>query len=320
MNHVVDRIGQGRYWRWLILLVSLALVIVLIPWAALPAEIALLQKQLHFHLTKHIARVETAPWQYGTSLILVSFLYGVFHAIGPGHGKAVIVGYLGTQRNEQVAQGVKISFLASLLQALVAIVLVTGIAQLLNLSLGSAKQYGKHLEMASYVLVVLLGTMVVFRAILRLYKQYSLNSIKNPVHHHHSEMAHSCSCQHSYVPESKQDARQRGLVVLSMGLRPCTGALVVLMYAYVVNVYAFGIAATLAMGVGTGLTVAILAFATIIFRNWLMKWLERDSGSERKRYGYFGSGLMLLGGLLLLALGLSLLMTAGIAPVNHPLL
>jgi nickel/cobalt transporter (NicO) family protein len=320
MNYVINGISRRKYWFWLILLLGIVTVsaIVLIPWGNIPGAIAVLQKQLHLLLTEHISRVESAPWQYGTSLIMISFLYGVFHAIGPGHGKAVIVGYLGTQKSEQISHGIKISFLASLLQAIVAIVLVTGIAQLLNLSLGAVKQYGASMEIASYILVILLGTVIILRAIRRLYNQRSRNVGKHS--HQHSEMKHSCGCQHSYTPDSKQDVRQRGLVILSMGLRPCTGALIVLMYAYVVNVYAFGITATLAMGIGTGLAIAILACATILFRDRLVKWMERDGENRRESYLYLGSGLMLLGGVILVALGLSLLMVTSAVSVNHPLL
>ncbi|MGG7054176.1 nickel/cobalt transporter [Nitrosomonas sp. ANs5] len=318
MNHWVDGMHLKKYWLWSVMLVGVGLLVSLIPWSEVPSAIAALQKQLHLRLTTHISQVEASPWRYGTSLILVSFLYGVFHAIGPGHGKAVIVGYLGTQKNEQIVHGIKISFIASMLQAIVAIMLVTGLFQLLNLSLASVKQYGAKIEMASYLLVILLGVVICVRAWLHFYKR------RMPNHQHthtHADHGHACGCQHSYVPDARQDIRQRGLVILSMGLRPCTGALIVLMYAYVVKVEIFGIAATLAMGVGTGMTVAMLAYLTIIFRDRLLKWIERNDRMKSGVQLFLVPGLMLFGGVLLITLGSSLLwVTHAAAPIGHPLL
>lgn len=313
--NIVNGVGQKKYWMWSALSFSVILMVVLIPWASIPGMVVTLQRQLHSLLSEHISHVAASPWQYGTSLILISFLYGVFHAIGPGHGKVIIAGYLGTQRSERIGHGVKISFLASLLQAVVAIVLVTGIAQLLYLSPGIVRRYGTDIEMASYILIILLGGMICLRAWLHLYRKRHLNTFS-----HLAAEKHACGCQHGYLSGSRDDMKQRALVILSMGLRPCTGALIVLMYAYMVNVYVFGVVAVLAMGIGTGLAVALLACLTVIFRDRLVKWVKRNDESRGRIYPYLDSGLMLFGGLMLMVLGVSLLMMANTIPPHHPLL
>ena len=71
----------------------------------------------------------SAAW----GLFGLSFVYGMFHAAGPGHGKAVISSYV--VANEQTwRRGVVLSFASALLQALVAIALVGVAAALLNAS------------------------------------------------------------------------------------------------------------------------------------------------------------------------------------------
>jgi len=312
-------VGNKNFWLVLSICLGMSLGIFLIPWTSLLTDIATLQKQLHGLLTGHVSQVENSPWQYGAGLIFISFLYGIFHAVGPGHGKAVIVSYLGTQSQEQISQGIKLSFLAALLQAVVAIVLVTVAAQLLDLSMGTTRKYSHHLEFASYILIILLGGLIFLRALRSLHKLRSAES-RHLLQDLESGSGHACACEHHYVPEMKYDKRQRGLVILSMGLRPCTGAVLVLMYAYVVNVYIFGVMATLAMGVGTGLAVALLAAVTVLCRTSLLKLIAQQ---ESKRYTFlrfFGAGLMLAGGVLLALLGVSLLMLTDIAPVSHPLL
>lgn len=312
-------IANKNLWLVVVLCLGALLTVFLIPWATLLATVAMLQKQLHILLTEHVSQVENSPWQYGSGLILISFLYGIFHAVGPGHGKAIIISYLGTQNQEQMSHGIRLSFLAALLQAVVAIVLVTVTAQLLDLSMGSARKYGHYLELASYILVVSLGGLICLRAIRKLHALRLSNS--RHLHQHVvSGSHHACKCQHHYVPETTDDNRQRGLVVLSMGLRPCTGAVLVLMYAYVVDVYVFGVMATLVMGVGTGIAVALLAMATVYCRTRLLKWVTLQDDKEHLLVRFLFAGLMLTGGILLLLLGVSLLMVTDIVPVSHPLL
>ncbi len=323
-------IEKKYFWLILVLLSGLLLTIFVISWPTLLTEVATLQKKLHVLLTEHISQVEHSPWQYGSGLILVSFLYGVFHAVGPGHGKAIIISYLGTQSHEQMSQGIKLSFWAALLQAVVAIALVTVIAQILDLSMGTVRKYSHNLEMVSYVVIILLGGGICLRALwgfhkLRLSKhEQAIHSDVNKIEHSYrrteSETLNTCGCQHHYVPETGYDGRQRWLVVLSMGLRPCTGAVIVLMYAYVVNSYIFGVLATLAMGVGTGLAIALLAVVTVLCRVRLLESMAYQDGKRYVLFQFFGIGLMLAGGVLLLLLGVSLLMMTDAAPINHPLL
>lgn len=324
-------IGRKKFWLVLVPVLGIAVAVIFwIPWSSLLTTVAALQKQLHVLLTEHISQVAHSPWQYGSGLILVSFLYGVFHAVGPGHGKAVIVSYLSTQSHEQISQGIKLSFWAALLQAVVAIVLVTVTAQLLDLSIGGARKVGHHLEMVSYVVIILLGSGICLRALwgfhkLRLArheqtKHSDINESEHAHQHSASETHQACGCQHHYVTETGYDGKQRWLVVLSMGLRPCTGALIVLMYAYVVNVYVFGVIATLAMGVGTGLAIALLAFVTVLCRTRLLGWVAQQDSNRYTLFQFFGIALMLTGGVLLLLLGVSLLMLTDTAPLPHPLI
>ena len=61
------------------------------------------------------------------TLLAISFAYGIFHAAGPGHGKAVISSYL-VANEETARRGIVLSFASAMLQALVAVALVGGSA------------------------------------------------------------------------------------------------------------------------------------------------------------------------------------------------
>src|SRR5690348_17381908 len=88
------------------------------------------------------------------TLLGISFLYGIFHAAGPGHGKAVISSYL-VANNETWKRGVALSFASAILQALTAILIVGIAAALLG---ATAKMMGdtvRIIEIVSYGLIVL---------------------------------------------------------------------------------------------------------------------------------------------------------------------
>ncbi len=311
------------------------------------------QKTLHTMLASHISHVSEKPYQYGGALVAMSFGYGVFHAVGPGHGKAVIVTYLGTN-NESVRRGIFISFSAAILQALIAIVLVSALARLLKFKLAEVHNYGNDMALVSYILVIMLGGMLVITAlrrlgILRLPKAHRRTShhdhhlapqsskqslafshLQAPssygAGHDHSrksdqsrEHSSSCGCSHAHVPEENESIWQTLTVILSMGFRPCSGAIVVLIYAHLVGVYGYGVAATLIMGIGTGLSVSLIAVAALYARSWLER-LASETGGERFFSGLASSHFIrLLGGVVLVILGWSFYSAATMLTSNHPL-
>src|SRR5215831_12148358 len=95
------------------------------------------------------------------SLLAVSFAYGIFHAAGPGHGKAVISSYLVANR-ETARRGIALSFASALMQSLVAITVVAVIAWLLNATAKTMCGAEGAIEIASYALIALFGLRLVW--------------------------------------------------------------------------------------------------------------------------------------------------------------
>src|SRR6202048_2746328 len=103
-----------------------------------------------------LIRAAKADGSAAWSLMGLSFLYGIFHAAGPGHGKAVISSYL--VANEQTwRRGVVLSFASALLQALVAVVLVAIAAALLHATAATMGRAVNVIEIVSYSLIILIG-------------------------------------------------------------------------------------------------------------------------------------------------------------------
>ena len=95
------------------------------------------------------------------TLLAISFAYGIFHAAGPGHGKAVISSYL-VANQETARRGIVLSFASALLQALVAVVVVGICAWLLNATAKTMCGAEKAIEIASYALIAAFGARLVW--------------------------------------------------------------------------------------------------------------------------------------------------------------
>ncbi len=303
-------------------LLLVALVSAYWQWDGIVQYIVTLQKELHGLLARHILAISKDTDGFGSSLIALSFGYGVFHAIGPGHGKAIIVTYLATHK-EKTSKGIIMSFAAAMMQALVAIILVTVLAEILQYKFSQVRDYGGDIAVASYVLVIILGLMLFLKTGYRLVKSglaFSKAHDEHASHHDHHHHHGSCGCNHAYVPDDKQTFFETVMVVLSMGMRPCSGAIVVLIYAHLVGVYFYGMLSTILMGVGTGLSVCLLAVIAQSARSWLEKVIirkENDSWLSRLPITDY---VRLLGGIILIFLGWSFYNAASIAMTNHPLL
>lgn len=183
----------------------------------------------------------------------LSFAYGVFHAAGPGHGKAVISSYL-IATGEGFRRGVALSAAAALLQALTAIVVVALFAVLLRTTAATMSDATWWFEAASYVAILGVGLFLVWRK-----GGGFLRALRGEPSHVHGP---ACAHGHGVDPkltEGRIDWRQAGGAVVAIGLRPCTGALLALVFALSQGIFLAGVAATLAMALGTAATVAAIA-------------------------------------------------------------
>jgi nickel/cobalt exporter len=245
------------------------------------------------------------------TLLAISFAYGVFHAAGPGHGKAVIASYL-IANEETARRGVVLSFASALLQALVAVVVVGVGAWLLNVTAKTMCGAERAIEIASYALIAAFGARLVWSkggGFVRALQAERAPPLAVAAHHHdHGPLhVHDAHCGHSHGPMPEQLAGpggwQRGLgAIVAVGLRPCSGAILVLVFALAQGLFWAGIAATFVMGLGTAITVAVIAVLAVS-----AKGAVRRFGAGRE-----GNGALVMRGIEFCAAGLVLLLGAGL--------
>ncbi|HXM31935.1 MAG TPA: nickel/cobalt transporter [Xanthobacteraceae bacterium] len=226
-------------------------------------------------------------------LAWLSFLYGIFHAAGPGHGKAVISSYL-VADDATMKRGIVLSFAAALAQAISAVTLVGIAALVLGATAKAMNDTVRYLELGAYGVIVLFGISLAWRKGRAFFAALSNRREEHHVEHHHDHHHHDHGhhdhghghdhvrdehCGHSHGPEPSElkgkGWLKRGLTaVIAVGLRPCSGAILVLVFALSQGIFAIGVAATFAMAFGTAITVTAIALLAVWGKGiaiWLTK-------------------------------------------------
>lgn len=252
-------------------------------------------------------------------LLSSSFAYGVFHAAGPGHGKAVLTSYM-IASETALRRGLLLAGLAALLQGAVAIVLVGVAALLFRATAGEMNDAAQWIEVLSYAAIAALGARLVFTKGRAFYaalqapaaapaNRFACEAIDDPAH------VHGPDCGHYHAPDpttlTGPSFRWRDAVatVIAAGLRPCSGAILVLVFTLSQNMFAAGVAAVLAMSAGTALTTGALASLAVYAKSAAMRW----SGPESRRALLIGRGAELVAALIVLLMGGALLAGYGLS-------
>ena len=301
-------------------------------------------------------------------LIGLSFAYGIFHAAGPGHGKAVISSYM-VADEVALRRGILLSFVSALLQGLTAVAVMLLAYFVLRGTAVSMTDAAWFMEIMSFVFVTLFGAWLLWRklgpAILRLFGKgpvctlsaahaghshgghshgghshaahgHSAHAHSHALHahDHHDHAAHDHShdhgthdhahhdhaageicdtCGHSHAPDpallsgDRFDWRTAWSAVAAVGIRPCSGALIVLSFALLNGLWLGGLLSVLAMSLGTAITVSALATLAVTAKNWAVYFAGdgRMGNHIHSIVEIGGAAFVFLFGLLLLSASLA---------------
>jgi nickel/cobalt transporter (NicO) family protein len=295
------------------------------------AQAWVLEKQAQFNreLAAAVRSLKTAsPLSATLMLAALSFAYGVLHAAGPGHGKAVISSYV-LADGRTVRRGILLAFLAALIQALSALLVVGVLVLLLRATGLQIRAMEAWLETASWALVALVGVWLLY---------YQLRSVFRPAlahaghHHHHADphLAHREGHAHSHEPHGHPHQHAHGhddacevcahlpaaaelqgdwswrralALAFAVGVRPCTGAILVLVFAIGQGLLWAGVLSTFAMALGTAITVSVLAASAVGFRELAARLAGGSATSKWADRVQMAAGLV--GASLVLVLGAS---------------
>lgn len=219
------------------------------------------------------------------SLWGLCFAYGFVHAAGPGHGKIVIGGY-GAAARVTATRLVGLSLAAALAQAAMAVLLVY--AGVLVLGWGRdrmAATADQVMAPLSYGLIALVGLWLVWRGVRKVWRQTAADH----GHHHHPHDhagGHCDTCGHAHGPsvaeaEAVRSWRDAIAIIAAIAIRPCTGALFVLILCWRFGIDAAGIGGAVAMGLGTAAFTTLVAVAAVAFRESALAQTRDGAASLR---------------------------------------
>ncbi len=234
------------------------------------------------------------------SLLAVGFAYGVFHAAGPGHGKSVISAYL-VADEKALRKGFALSFAAAFVQATVAILIVGAVNLVLRATASTMNKLATNVELASFIAIAVLGLAITWRKSGKVLGVLAL--ARNPLGPTQED-----GCDHVHMPPPEEISRltrwrDMAGVALAAGIRPCGGALIVLVFSLAQGLFAAGIAATFAMALGTALTTSAIAAVAVFAKTVAL----RIAGGRGASGAIAVAGLELLAAAFVLVLGASLL-------------
>ena len=269
-------------------------------------------------------------------LVGLGFAYGVFHAAGPGHGKAVIASYM-MANDRALRRGVVLAFLAAMLQGLAAVALVGGAALIFNATAAQMNRAADLMALASYLGIIAIGAWLAWtkgRALVAalgalrrrraaiaggtLYEGAPWRAAPAAngatafrAHAPGEEAIDPADCGHAHAVDAAAlgqgfSWRAAAATVVAAGSRPCSGAILMLVFAFAQGLFAAGVAATFAMSLGTAVTTGALAWAAVFAKALAMRF----AAGEDSRVALAARGVEFAAALLVLAFGLALLMGA----------
>jgi len=247
-------------------------------WAGLPDLIAAWaasgQREFQNAMAQGLRALRAGDPGAFAALMSVCFAYGFFHAAGPGHGKVLIGGY-GLGRSVAMGRLAGIALVSSLAQAAAAVALVY--AGVLVLNLGRVATVGLAEDImapVSFAAIGLIGVWLVWRGARKLWAARAVQG-----HHHHGE-GECGECGHAHGPTMAQvqdvhSLRDALVLIGAIAIRPCTGALFLLILTWQMGIWAAGIAGTFAMALGTAtITIGVAVAATGLRRGAVVSLAE----------------------------------------------
>ncbi len=242
-----------------------------------------------------------------TALLSVCFAYGFFHAVGPGHGKILVGGY-GVAEKVPLTRLSIIALAGSFMQAITAIALVAAGVWVLGLTRTQMTDAGDFwLAPASLVAIALVGLWLTGRGIRRLIAQPA--HAHPPYDHAHSGDDHACStCGHAHGPDPAEVAKATSwraslALIAAIGIRPCTGALFLLILGWGMGLHGAAIAGTFAMALGTASVTLAVAGGAVLFRESLARSIGDGRAAAR-----FASLIEIAAGMLVVLIATGLLL------------
>ncbi len=263
--------------------------------ARVAQQITVWQRQVIDRLAQDIrAYKDSGALGPALAILFVSFLYGVFHAVGPGHGKVVTASYF-TANRAGFAQGLAMTGMISAVQAISAVAIVGVLAVFFSFGPTRVVHNVSYVEAASHVLIVMVGLYIAWGGLIG----------RGCSHDHGRRHEHAYSHDHAHPHDrSHQAAPTAGFwsmasAAVSAGIRPCTGAILVLLFTLSHGIFEVGVLSAFVMALGVFLVLAALGAGVIYAR----RTVGRAGGGRPRLANFAHRAAGIAGGSIIVAFG-----------------
>ena len=233
------------------------------------------QYELNSYISTTIRSLNDDPSFSSSFLVLgIAFVYGLIHAVGPGHGKVLVALYF-TANKSDYKKAFKMGYMISIIHAISALLFTFGIFFILK------TMFRKNFNEFSDIAMQISAFMIVGVGLYLIYEAFIARKGKEKA--------------------IKKSSKSEVAVAFSAGVVPCPGVMTIVLFCIVLGQYTLGILAAVAMSIGMGLTISLAGIFSIA--------LNKKSGGFLNKKAYI---LEMIGGFLVLVLGLFLLLSTGV--------
>ncbi len=251
--------------------------------------------------------------------LLLSFGYGALHTLGPGHGKSVVVSYfVGT--GGSLMRGISMGVRIAVIHVLSAVVLVFALDFAVRQTTGAAPSDYRIIRLGSYALIIAIGSVMVWNAVapmLARRKAAHAHGHHDHDHHHHHNHDHHHQGHHHHHACAACAAAEKdstsGWIAASVGVVPCTGALLVMLFGLANDLVWEAILMVAFISLGMAVAMSAIGVTALLGR----RWVEKNVGQSNERLERFETGARLAGSVCVLVIGLVLFgLTLTMQPLN----
>jgi ABC-type nickel/cobalt efflux system permease component RcnA len=246
-------------------------------------QISVLQHKINQKITELSKQIKEKKSPKPILIILfVTFIYGMVHALGPGHGKTVTFSYFLSERAE-VKKGIMVGTIIGFLHAGSALILVLILYFIIQQSfLRPIEDLSRIIKLISYALITAIGLFLLLKATIALWRKEK-NAGKSTY---------------------EKSVTTKGIIpfAIAVGIIPCTGAVIVLLFSISMGILGIGIISTLCMALGMATTISLVGVLTILAKKGVTKFII----NRTKVSSILQTALSIIGALLLTLLGILL--------------
>lgn len=232
------------------------------------------QQEINISITDSFDRLDMGDNSMYFYILAVSFIYGLVHALGPGHGKMVIASYF-LIKGAKTKEALKAGFLTSVIHTISALSITLILFAFFQ---NSITEYFQEINANMY------KVSAVFIILIALYLLYE--TIKDR------------DVEEKRVKEEKIKGRSILSIATSIGIVPCPGVMTIVLFSMILGYYTLGVLSAIMMSIGMGITISFAAILSTRVKN--SKYKEIYEPLFRK-ITYVGIGFLFSLGFVILA-------------------